>query len=271
MGQDLGPVKLTVTLDTEEARRQIAELKSSLGKPSPSAPTTSSTTTPVAAVEGNAERGRKKLLEQFRREVQAAKNLKNAGKRAPIPGHTGQQSVVSLLAGAVQSRATGAALSSPVAGVAQTVAGSGLLSSAAVKGVGTAALIYGAFRLGTEQQVMMMEILKGLLPTALTDNVIFKGLQDFYEGLARRFDALESSVIASLRTVGTTSEYAAASARISGNLPGVITRIPSQLKDDWIVETQKERLDYAFGRFRRKKFATDLGQNLSEIISGWNR
>lgn len=271
---NLGPVKIKVTLDTEEARRQIAELKAAVGRPAPSGPASSSTGTPAARVEANANAKRTKLLEQLHRELQATKNLKRVGKGASAgsqPDDHGGRSVLGILAGAAQGRAVGAALSSPVAGMATAAAGSGIFSSAAAKGIGTAALVYGALRIGTEQQVLMMEMLNGMLPAAIKDSPVFKGLQEFYEGLAKRFDALESSVIGAFKTVSSVKDYGTASARISGDIPGVMARVPAQLRDDWIVETQKERLEYRFGLFRRKQLASDLGRSLGEMISGWNR
>lgn len=247
MATVLGDARVSVSLDVAQAKRQIEELRKAIRdqrtqKAEPAQRIVKKLEREGRDVSGGkAERNEKSISQSL---------LAAAGRRLQQVAARG---------------ATGLAPATALAGQAASAVGP--RGAAVAKGIGTAALIYGAVRVGTEARVFLDQVLASALPDALTKNPVFSGLVEFRRELAKRMDALEASVKASIVAAGTSGEYAIASARIAGASPG-FAALGAQYKDDFTVEKEKAKLDSAFSRFRRDDLARSIGRTIGDAAKG---
>lgn len=236
MATELGESKVKVKLDVAEAKRQIEELRKSVreGKEAP-------------------KRQAQSIAQKVAREG-----------RDVSGGKAEEKSLTSSLLDAAGRKAKRAAVRAggEVGGAIQAAAGASRLLPESIlpvaKAAGAAALIYGAARVGTEG-------LLGATAAARGAGIPIPGIEDALRKLGLQFDALEAKVAGLYRGMGTTWDYAVASARLTGQAPSA-SALWKQSQKDVAVESEVGRLDRAFSRFKRADLASAMGKTIGDIF-----
>lgn len=243
---DLGPVKIKVSLDDTEARRQLEELKkqrekrlgaeesarAKIERPEPIFPESGKLPSEIAD-SFEFKHLRNVLLPQHIRDRMRQRSIGRYGFRAAQ-----QQAVQPTIVDEMKET---------MAPVAKTAA--------------AGAAVYGLARIGSTAAYLTMEALKGALPEVLRGSPLWDGLQEQIENLSKAMDNFESRILSMFKAISTTKDIAFASARLGGTMP--------ELQYYWNrsqqIAVQERDLALAFDRFKNKDIASGFGNKIREL------
>ena len=240
---EIGKTKITVTLDTAQAKADLEKIKGELR---------------------SQEKTAKTVVQKIGRQ-----STSPSGTVSGTGGtNKAQSSIAQRLAELAQSRLAGSnkaagAVTGVVGGqVVRAFTGSGGFAGAAIKGVGTAAALYGIASEGVKIGTLLDQFVNAALPDFMKDNPIFKGLEVFKQEVKNKFIELESKVMSSISAVQSAGEVAFGGALVTG-LPGDYGFYYNLERKSG--EAQRN-LEQKFNEFRKYKIAGAMGKALGDGV-----
>lgn len=239
-----GPVEVEVTLNTKKAEQQINQLESKLKD------------SKAKATQVNKVAGIEKL-------TSAAGPARGVGTGAEARAKTTKSATERLLDAVKKTGITRQTfMTAPPPEAATSIGG-------AVRGVASAVAPavagYAAVSTAAQASPFAIEALKAALPTALTDNPVFKGLSDSVLAIRESIATLESGVKALYTATTKTADVAAAGMRLTGEVPNIAYYWDQNHK----AESQEERLRKTFNRFKMQEVGEAVGRSVAEMTKGF--
>lgn len=247
MATRMGGAEVEVKLDTTKAEKTITDLENRL----------------KAMQRKAAELG--KSLGAGKASVSGVTSQQVTG----TSGGSGEKNVANEVVRNVKKMGGGkfatAALTASVSGIPGRVAGSVESSMpGTLKVAGAAALGYAAASTAAKVSPLALEAVRAALPEALANSAFAKFVEGALEDLRNGFTTLESGVKSIFTGGAKTADLAAASLRVTGQMPNLAYYYDQNVKSD----TQESRLEKKFSEYKQKEVAAGVGKALGDLMRG---